>query len=108
MVGEAGLEPAHLAALDPKSSASANSATRPQHRRIRRSPDHGIPMPSKAIRWPFGGRGLSFGMRLSFAGFEPGDLLLEQIQIKMPEFDGWFDILTDLRTELLASDPFVP
>ncbi len=29
LVGEAGLEPAHLAILDPKSSASANSATRP-------------------------------------------------------------------------------
>jgi len=29
LVGEAGLEPAHLAVLDPKSSASANSATRP-------------------------------------------------------------------------------
>jgi hypothetical protein len=30
MVGEAGVEPAHLAVLDPKSSASANSATRPR------------------------------------------------------------------------------
>ena len=31
MVGEAGLEPARIAPQDPKSCASANSATRPLH-----------------------------------------------------------------------------
>lgn len=30
MVGEKGLEPLHIAALDPKSSASTNFATRPK------------------------------------------------------------------------------
>ncbi len=57
MVGEAGVEPAHLAVLDPKSSASANSATRPWTRHLMFNPvhantlrQHGIPQsPPRAV-----------------------------------------------------------